>query len=100
MLIRSGKIQFLFWTAFFSVMVYLWLIVLGLQTFVLPDEMPLELPQEAVTLMFLLYGLLIVLILAGTIVSAMIDNRFYRKLFGGFIIVAFATFLTAKSMFG
>ena len=100
MLIRSGKIQFLFWTAFFSVMVYLWLIVLGLQTFVLPDEMPLELPQEAVTLMFLLYGLLIVLILAGTIVSAMIDNRFYRKLFGGFIIVAFVTFLGVKGMFG
>ena len=100
MLIRSGKIQFLFWTAFFSVMVYLCLVVLGLQTFVLPDEKPLELPQEVVTLMFLLYGLLIVLILAGTIVSAMIDNRFYQKLFGGFIIVAFVTFLSVKGMFG
>ncbi len=100
MLIRSGKIQFLFWTAFFSAMVYLWLIAVGLQTFVLPDERPLEMPQDVVILMFLLYGLLIVLVLAGTIVAAMIDNRFYRKLFGGFIIVAFVTFLAAKSMFG
>ena len=100
MLIRSGKIQFLFWTAFFSVMVYLWLVVLGLQTFVLPDEMPLEIPQNVVTLMFLLYGLLIVLILAGTIIAAMIDNKFYQKLFGGFLIVTFMTFLGVKGMFG
>jgi hypothetical protein len=100
MLIRSGKIQFLFWTAFFSVMVYLWLVVLGLQTFVLPDEKPLELPQEAVTLMFLLYGLLIVLLLAGTIVSAMINNRYYMRFFGILLMIAFGTFLITKGLFG
>jgi hypothetical protein len=81
-------------------MVYLWLVTLGLQTFVLPDEMPLEIPQDVVTLMFLLYGVLIVLVLAGTIVAAMIDNRFYQKLFGGFLITAFVTFLGVKGMFG
>ena len=100
MFIRSGKVQFLFWTAFFSVMVYLWLIVIGLQTFVLPDNLPLETPQSVVTLMFFLYGLLIVFILAGTIVSTMIDNAFYQKFFGFFIIVAFVTFLGVKGVFG
>jgi len=100
MLIRSGKIQFLFWTAFFSVMLYLWLIIIGLQTFVLPDEMPLELPQNVVTLMFILYGLFIIVALAGTVVAAMIDNKFYRKFFGTMIIIGLVSVLAAKGMFG
>jgi hypothetical protein len=100
MLIRSGKIQFLFWTAFFSVLIYLWIVTIGLQTFVLPDEKPMELPQNVVALMFILYGFLIIAVLAGTIVSTMIDNKFYRNFFGAFIIVAFATLLLAKGMFG
>jgi hypothetical protein len=48
MLIRSGKIQFLFWTSFFSVLLYLWIVVISLQTFVLPDEAPMELLQETI----------------------------------------------------
>jgi len=100
MLIRSGKIQFLFWTSFFSVLIYLWIIIIGLQTFVLPDEKPMELPQDVVVLMFILYGFLIIAVLAGTIVSTMINNKFYRNFFGGMLIVAFATVLAAKGMFG
>jgi hypothetical protein len=100
MLIRSGKIQFLFWMAFFAVMLYLWIVAVGVQTFVLPDERPMELPENAVRLMFLLYGLLTVDILAGTIVSAMINNRYYMRFFGIVLMVAFGTFLTAKGMFG
>ncbi len=56
MLIRSAKIQFLFWTAFFSVLLYIWIVTIGLQTFVLPDEKPMEFPQNTVLLMFVLYG--------------------------------------------
>jgi len=100
MLIRSGKIQFLFWTAFFSVLIYIWIVTIGLQTFVLPDEKPMELPQNVVVLMFILYGVLIVAVLAGTIISTMIDNKFYRNFFGAFIIIVFGTFLIAKGMFG
>ncbi len=100
MLIRSGKVQFLFWTAFFAVMLYLWLITIGVQTFVLPDEMPLEMPQNVVTLMFILYGLFIVVVLAGTVISAMIDNKFYRNFFGTMIILGLVSVLAAKGMFG
>ncbi len=100
MLVRSGKIQFLFWTAFFSVLLYIWIAAVGLQTFVLPDEKPMELPQDAVVLMFVLYGFLIIALLAGTIVSTMINNKFYRNFFGGMLIVAFVTVLVAKGMFG
>ena len=100
MIIRSGKVQFLFWTAFFAMVLYLWLVTVGLQTFVLPDEKPMHLPQDVVLLMFVLYGLLAVTVVAGTIIAIMINNTFYRKFFGVFVIVALATLLSAKSMFG
>jgi hypothetical protein len=100
MLIRSGKMQFLFWTAFFTVMLYLWIVAVGLQTFVLPDERPMELPHEVIILMFTLYGLLAVALVAGTIVATMIDNGFYRKFFGTFMIITLASLIVAKSLFG
>ncbi|SFV59251.1 hypothetical protein MNB_SV-8-275 [hydrothermal vent metagenome] len=100
MLIRSGKIQFLFWTAFFSVFLYIWLVAIGLQTFVLPDEKMMEIPQNTIVLMFILYGFMVLAILAGTIVSVMINNRFYTKFFSAALIVALVTLLLTKGMFG
>jgi len=100
MLIRSGKIQFLFWTAFFSSMLYIWIVTIGLQTFVLPDEKPLELPQEVILLMFVLYGFLAVALVAGTIISTMINNRYYMKFFSIFMMVGLATLLATRAMFG
>ncbi|WP_309497134.1 hypothetical protein [Sulfurovum sp.] len=100
MLVRSGKIQFLFWAAFFSVMLYLWIVAVGLQTFVLPDDRPIELPADVIGLMFVLYGLLAVSVLAGTIISTMINNTFYTKFFGVMMMVGLATLLITKSMFG
>jgi len=100
MLIRSAKVQFLFWTAFFAVVLYLWIVAVGLQTFVLPDEKPMHLPQDVVLLMFVLYGLLSVAVLAGTIIATMINNKYYQKFFAVFIMVSFGTLLLTKSMFG
>lgn len=100
MLIRSAKIQFLFWTAFFSVILYIWIVTVGLQTFVLPDEKPMALPSEVIALMFILYGLLAVSVLAGTIISTMINNKYYMKFFGFITIVGLLTLLITKSMFG
>jgi hypothetical protein len=100
MLIRSAKIQFLFWTSFFSVLLYIWIVTIGLQTFVLPDKKPMELPTDVVILMFLLYGLLAVLVIAGTIISTMINNIFYIRFFGTMVIVGLVTLLATKSMFG
>jgi len=99
-LIRSGKMQFLFWMAFFAVILYLWIMAAGIQTFVLPEEMPMELPQNVVTLMFILYGLLTIDLMIGLTLATMIDNRYYQKFFGVFIIIAFASVVGAKSIFG
>jgi len=100
MLIRSAKIQFLFWTAFFAVLLYIWIVTVGLQTFVLPDEKLMELPEDVIRLMFILYGLFSVSVLTGTIISTMINNTFYTKFFGAMVILGLATLLTAKGMFG
>ena len=100
MLIRSGKIQLLFWTSFFSVVLYIWLVTVGLQTFVLPDEKPMEVPQNVVMLMAVLFGLWAIAVLVGTIISTMINNKFYMKFFSIFMMVGLATLLTTRSMFG
>ena len=100
MLIRSGKIQFLFWTAFFSVMLYLWIVTVGLQTFVLPDEKPMHIPQNVVLLMAILFGMWAVAVLAGTIISTMINNRYYTRFFSIFMIVGLGTLVATRSMFG
>jgi hypothetical protein len=81
-------------------MLYVWIVTIGLQTFVLPDEEPMELPQNTILLMFVLYGLLAVAVLAGTIISTMINNRFYTKFFGIFMMLGLATILATKGMFG
>jgi hypothetical protein len=100
MIYRSGKIQFLFWDFFFSVLLYLWIVVVGLQTFVLPDEPPMEIPSDVIGLMFILFGFLIVGTLAGNVVAIMIGNRHYTRLFGGLTILVFGTMIAVKGMFG
>jgi len=97
---RSGKIQFLFWLAFFSVFVYLWLLAVGVQTFILPEERPVELPQNETLLMFILFGFSVLMNLTGTFVSMMIANRFYIRFFGAMTIVLFGSLIFAKSYFG
>lgn len=95
-----GRYSFYFGQHFFAVLLYLWIVTVGLQTFVLPDEKPMHLPQDTILLMFILYGLLAVTVVAGTIISTMINNSFYQKFFSIFVIVALVTLLATKSMFG
>jgi hypothetical protein len=100
MLIKNGKIQFLFWTAFFSIAIYLMIIFLAIQTFVLPNTPPETIPQETIIFFFILYASLIVLSVAGTFVATLIDNKYYRKFFGIIIMISLLTFLVVKSIFG
>lgn len=100
MLIRSGKIQFLFWMAVASVILYLWIVAVGLQTFVLPDEKPMHFSQNVIILLFVLYGLLAVALVAGTLISTMLNSAFYQKLFGFMMFIALVTLLATKSLFG
>ncbi len=100
MIRRSGKMQFLFWAFFFSVLLYLWILWIGVRTFLLHEGPMMALPQQEVTLLFILYGFLIVTTMAGVVVSIMIGNRPYIRRFGAMVILLFATIVAAKGIFG
>jgi len=100
MLIRSGKIQFLFWDFFFSIMLFLWIVAVGVQTFILPDETSLEIPENVIVLLFLLYGFLAISTLLGISVAIMINNKRYTRLFTLLIMLVFATIMVSKGIFG
>jgi len=100
MIRRSGKMQFLFWTFFFSIIFYLWILWIGIRTFLLNSEDIVVLPQQETALLFTLYGLLILCTLLGTIVSIMIGNQPYIRRFGFMVIVIFATIVASKGIFG
>ncbi len=97
---RSPKIQFLFWAAFFSVVLYIWIVTVGLFNFVLIDEKPLNQPQNIIFLLFTLYGILMLLTLAGEVVSTMINSKYYQRFFGVMLFFIFLTLLVARSLFG
>ncbi len=100
MIRRSGKMQFLFWTFFFSIIFYLWILWIGIRTFLLNSEELIALPQQETALLFTLYGLLILCTLLGTIVSIMIGNQPYIRRFGFMVILIFATIVASKGIFG
>ncbi len=100
MIRRSGKMQFLFWAFFFSVLLYLWILWIGVRTFLIGDSTRLAIPQQETALLFILYGFLILSTLSGTIVSIMIGNQPYIRRFGAMVILVFATIVAAKGIFG
>jgi len=97
---RSGKIQYLFWSFFFSIMIYIWIIAVVLQTFVLPEKAPMQLPTNVISLLFILYGFLIVLTLSGLIISIMIGNTKYSKRFSAMVFIIFGSIIIGKGIFG
>ena len=60
----------------------------------------MELPQEQIALIFILYGILILFVLAGTVISIFINNRRYMNRFGVMTLLIFVSFLAGKSVFG
>ncbi len=97
---RSGKVQFLFWLFLFSIFLYIWIVWVALQTFVLPDTALQELPEDKIALLFILYGILVLSTLAGTVVSIFIENKRYINRFGALFLIIFISFLAGKSIFG
>ncbi len=96
---RSGKVQVLFWLFSFSVILFIWIVWTAVQTFMLEGPR-MELPQEQIALIFILYGILILFVLAGTVISIFINNRRYMNRFGVMTLLIFVSFLAGKSVFG
>ncbi|WP_353661522.1 hypothetical protein [Hydrogenimonas sp. SS33] len=97
---QSGKVQILFWLFTLSVILYLTIIWIALQTFVLGDATRIELPEDRVAALFIMYGVLVLTTLAGTTISIFIGNKRYTNRFGAMVILIFITFLAGKGIFG
>jgi len=97
---RSGRIKILFWLSFGTVFIYLWILSIIIQTFILPKTPPMELPTDRVTMILILYGIMALMALSGTVISIFINNRRYMRIFGVFIIVIFASIIVGKSILG
>ncbi len=96
---QSGKVQMLFWLFFFSVMIFIWIVWIAAQTFIFGGP-TIELPEEQIALIFILYAILILFVLAGTVISVFINNKRYINRFGFLTLLIFVTFLAGKSIFG
>ena len=97
---RSGKITLLFWLAFATIFLYITIVSIILQTFVLPDTPPMELPTDKVTAILIMYGIMALTALIGTVVSIFIANRRYMRIFGVLIFVILASVIVGKSVLG
>ncbi len=89
----------LFWLFSFSVMLFIWIVWTAVQTFMFEGPR-MELPQEQIALIFILYGVLVLFVLAGTVISVFINNRRYMNRFGVMTLFIFISFLAGKSIFG
>ena len=99
MILHSGKVQALFWLFSFSVMIFIWIIWIVVQTFILSASQ-MEVPEDRVALIFILYGMLVIFVLAGTVISIFINNKRYTNRFGALFLIIFISFLIGKSIFG
>ncbi len=97
---RSGKLKLLFWLAFVAVFIYITILSIIIQTFILPDTPAIELPTEKITYILILYGIMALTALAGTVISIFISNQRYMKIFGILIFVIIASVIAGKSILG
>ena len=97
---QSGKVQFLFWLFSISVILYITIIWIAGQTFLLGDATRTEIPEDQVAALFILYAVLVLATLAGTTVAIFIGNKRYTNRFGAMVILIFITFLAGKGIFG
>ena len=70
-----------------------------MQTFILASPQ-MELPADRIALIYILYGMLVIFVLAGTVISIFINNKRYTNRFGALFILIFLSFLVGKSIFG
>jgi len=96
---RSPKIQFLFWNFTFCIIIYLWVVALWVQNFVLNDT-TLKIPENVVITIAVLYIFLVILVSSGVMVAVMIGNKYYSRAFSIFITIVLVSIIGAKSIYG
>jgi len=93
---RSGKIQFLFWAAFFASLFSIWIAVVLLNFAVLRNP----LSDPVIKLLIVLYFLVGFFSLTGLVLATLINNRRYERLFAFIIFLLFLSLLAIRSFAG
>ena len=86
--------------SFTTIFLYITILSIILQTFVLPDTPPMELPTEKVTYILILYGIMAMTALGGTVISIFIANQRYMRIFGVLVFIILASIIAGKSILG
>jgi len=97
---HSPKKLILFWLLIASIVLALWLLWLGVDTYLLTRNPLSHIESSKAIAMAVIAVILIVLMLAGLIISTMLGNKRYSRYFGIAIGIAFASLLAFRSIFG
>ncbi len=97
---RSGKVEFLFWLSFAAIFIFLWIAMIAVELLFEKNGSSLAVSQEPIRLLFILYGILTLCTVVGTVVSIFIGNKRYANLFGALFVIMFFSVIAGKSVLG
>ena len=97
---HSPKKLILFWLLIVSIILALWLLWLGVDSYLLTRDPLSHIESSKAITMAIIAVFLIVAMLAGLVISTMLGNKRYSRYFGVAIGVAFASLLAFRSIFG
>ena len=97
---HSPKKLILFWLLIISIILAIWLLWLGVDSYLLTRDPLSHIESSKAIAMAVIAVILIFSLVAGLVISTMLGNKRYSRYFGIAIGVAFASLLAFRSMFG
>lgn len=97
---HSPKKLILFYLLIASIILALWLLWLGIDSYLLTRDPLLHIESSKAIAMAIIAVVLIFSLVAGLVISTMLGNKRYSRYFGIAIGLAFASLLAFRSMFG
>ena len=97
---HSPKKLILFWLLIVSIILALWLLWLGVDSYLLTRDPLSHIESSKAITMAIIAVFLIVAMLTGLVISTMLGNKRYSRYFGVAIGVTFASLLAFRSIFG
>ncbi len=97
---QSPKKIILFWLLIISIILAIWLLWLGVDTYFLTRDPLSHIDSTKAITMAIIAVILIVLLLAGLIISTLLSNKRYSRYFAISIGIAFIFLLALRSIVG
>jgi len=97
---HSPKKKLLFWFFIVAIFIFLWLLWLGVDVYILTKNPLSHIDGSRAIMMATLAVILIVLLVAGLVISTMLGNKRYSRYFSVFIGVLFISLLMVRTIFG